>query len=77
MPSCYVETLLGTAWSNYTLTSLWSDNMVAGFRLFAVKCMADVPWLSILQRLRLKICTKTVSIQPAVPSDSYAYDSSS
>ena len=46
--SCHVETLCGISRSDYTVTCLWSNNMVAGFGLFTVKLMEYLPGLSVL-----------------------------
>ena len=61
LSSRHVKTLLGPGGSHYAVTSLWSDNLVAGFRLVAAKFMADLLGLSVLQGLGYEISAKTVS----------------
>lgn len=55
------QTLFGTSWSNNALASMRCYDMVASLDLFATKHMEHLLRLSVLQRLRLKICTETVS----------------
>lgn len=60
LSSRHVKTLLGPGGSHYAVASLWSDNLVARFRLFTAKFMADLLGLSVLQGLGYEIGAKTV-----------------
>ena len=77
MSPCHVKTLLGPDRSHYTVTSLWSDKLVAGFGLFATEFMADLLGLSVLQGLGHEICAETVPLQLTLPADSDANDTAS